>query len=234
MAFHSADMVQFQSIQQWGSDRQGKTTCDLTVDKQDLKHLIVAMAYPAVPCIWWFNPVCTDKVPLLHNALPDPSVLQHAQLSTDCPPPATHKMQILSLFPSRELKEARIWTKGRNGQVWDAVDEDDTNDAPHLTLHLLSATAPLRHKVDITRDSHIALRTHQPHAVHAMCSHERSFSSHECTRVECYYGPHCFLWVTNCGTTAAVVGLLMPPMFPMFTDQHSAHPKSEQSQIVSL
>ena len=48
---------------------------------------------------------------------------------------------------SERIRSSR---REENGQAGDAVDEDDADDAPHLTLHALSATAPVRHKVDIT------------------------------------------------------------------------------------
>ena len=46
------------------------------------------------------------------------------------------------------------------GEGGDDNGDDDAEDAPHLTIHALSATAPVRHKVDVTLHAHTLRLAH--------------------------------------------------------------------------
>ena len=103
------------------------------------------------------GPARADEAPHLGRAWPEIQAsvqraldtLHHPSSSSSSTQPPTKRKYALSSLATNQKKPKYERGDG-NGQAGDAVDEDDTDDAPHLTLHALSATAPVRHKVDIT------------------------------------------------------------------------------------
>ena len=103
------------------------------------------------------GPGRADEAPHLGRAWPEIQVsvqrsldaLHHPSSSSSSTQPPTKRKYDPS-SPAANQKKPKYERGEGNGQAGDAVDEDDTDDAPHLTLHALSATAPVRHKVDIT------------------------------------------------------------------------------------
>jgi len=102
------------------------------------------------------GPARVDEVPHLGRAWPEIQAsvqraldaLHHPSSSSSTQPPTKRKYDPSS--PTANQKKPKYERGEGNGQAGDAIDEDDTDDARHLTLHALSATAPVRHKVDIT------------------------------------------------------------------------------------
>ncbi|KAH9958769.1 hypothetical protein BC827DRAFT_1269364 [Russula dissimulans] len=102
------------------------------------------------------GPARSDDSPALHDAWPEiqPSIQRtlHA-LHPSSQPPAKRKHSPPPSIANKKLKhgdgEIAGATEIKNGDDNDN-DVDDDDDAPHLTLHALRATAPVRHKVDIT------------------------------------------------------------------------------------
>jgi len=101
------------------------------------------------------GPARADEAPHLGGAWPEIQAsvqraldaLHHPSSSSSTQPPTKRKYAPSS--PAANQKKPKHERGEGNGQAGDAVDEDDADDAPHLTLHALSATAPVRHKVDI-------------------------------------------------------------------------------------
>jgi hypothetical protein len=66
-----------------------------------------------------------------------------------------------SSSPAATQKKPKFEREEGNGQAGNADgNDDDDDDAPRLTLHALSATAPVRHKVDITLHVHTLRLAH--------------------------------------------------------------------------
>ena len=94
-----------------------------------------------------------DEAPHLRDAWTDiQASLQHALKALHRPtsPQPPTKRKHSSSSPSANQKKPKYKQREGNGQTGDEADEDDADDAPRLTLHAISATAPVRHKVDIT------------------------------------------------------------------------------------
>src|SRR5712671_5456633 len=94
------------------------------------------------------GPARSDDSPPLRDAWPEiqPSVQRtlHALHPSSSPSSQSPPKRTPSPPPPLANKKPKLG----DGEAAEANDDDD--DTPHLTLHALSATAPVRHKVDIT------------------------------------------------------------------------------------
>ena len=99
------------------------------------------------------GPARGDDAPHLRDAWPDTQASVQRTLhalhppsssTTSSQPPTKRKRS-----PSSPAANQKKPKHGQGGDT-DTAADDDVDDAPHLTLHALSATAPVRHKVDIS------------------------------------------------------------------------------------
>ncbi|KAI0255662.1 hypothetical protein BJV78DRAFT_691984 [Lactifluus subvellereus] len=79
---------------------------------------------------------------------PSSSPSEPANKRRRSPSPQQHQQQHAQSLPTTNNKKPKHDIGEGRGD--DDDDDDDAADAPHLTIHALSATAPVRHKVDVT------------------------------------------------------------------------------------